>query len=231
MNAANDDQQSRQLTLAELAQYVKLIREGQRWSQEQLAAISSLSVRTIQRVEQGLSAGFDTRRAIARAFGFEDIDVFNKPYVIPSEDEIKAARERFDQEHVTLNASPLNSGRELAKLAESCVMDISEPAFELSQESAVEFAELVDYLRDYRDCADAYSETQKLEVYDEMQSRVDALKQHGVSLRYAERDMELKWGSDPAAEPMSVRGLYVIGFPLGEEPDQFVVPKSAGIKV
>ena len=121
-------QQTRLLTLAELAACIKLFREMRQWSQEQLAAISGLNVRTIQRVEHGLSASLDTRRALARAFEFEDIDTFNKPFTIPSEEEFKAEKEKFDREHVTLTAIPLTTGKQLSKLAESCTMDLSEPA-------------------------------------------------------------------------------------------------------
>lgn len=63
MNSTGNSRQSRLLTPAELAVCIKLFRETRQWSQEQLAAISGLSVRTVQRVEQGLSASLDTRRA------------------------------------------------------------------------------------------------------------------------------------------------------------------------
>lgn len=231
MNATKHVQQPRLLTSAELAACIKMFREMRQWSQEQLAAISGLNVRTIQRVEQGLSASLDTRRALARAFEFEDIDVLNKPFAIPSEEEAKAAKEKFDREHVTLTAMPLTTGKQLAKLAETCSMDLSEPAFELTREADETFAMLVDYLRDYRDCADVYSEMQKFDVYDEMQSHIDALKALGVSLRYATRKIQVKWGTDADAKPMPLTVLYVVGFPLGEEPEQFATPKSGGIRL
>lgn len=229
MNAAENTQQTRLLTPAELALCIKLFREMRQWSQEQLAAISGLNVRTIQRVEQGLSASLDTRRALARAFEFEDIDALNKPFAIPSEEELKAAKEKFDQEHVTLTAIPLTTGRQLARLAQTCTMDLSEPAFELTREADEAFAALVDYFRDYRDCADAYSETQKLDVYDDMQSHIDALKALGVSLRYAERKVQVKWDLSPDSKPIPATVLYVVGFPLGKEPEQFATPKFGGL--
>lgn len=231
MNATEHAQKTRLLTLTELAVCIRLFRVMRQWSQEQLAAISGLNVRTIQRVEQGLSASLDTRRGLARAFEFEDIDALNKPFTIPSEEELKAAKEKFEQEHVTLTAIPLTTGKQLAKLAETCTMDLSEPAFELSREADESFAALVDYFREYRDCADLYTETQKFDVYDEMQSHIDALKALGVSLRYAERKMQVKWGSDPDSKPIPTNVLYVVGFPLGKEPEQFATPKSGNIRL
>jgi transcriptional regulator with XRE-family HTH domain len=231
MSTAESTQQTRLLTPAELAVCIKMFREMRQWSQEQLAEISGLNVRTVQRVEQGLSASLDTRRALASAFEFEDIDVFNKPFTIPSEEELKAEKEKFDREYVTLTAIPLTTGKQLAKLAEICSMDLSEPGFELTREADETFAALVDYFRDYRDCADVYSETQKFEIYDEMQSHIDALKTLGVSLRYAERKIQVKWGTEPDSKPMPVNVLYVIAFPLGKEPEQFATPKSGGIRL
>lgn len=231
MSTAENTQRTRLLTPAELAVCIRMFREMRQWSQEQLAEISGLNVRTIQRVEQGLSASLDTRRALASAFEFEDIDALNKPFTIPSEEELKVAKEKFDREHVTLTAIPLTTGKQLAKLAEICSMDLSEPGFELTREADETFAALVDYFRDYRDCADVYSETQKFEVYDEMQSHIDALKSLGVSLRYAERKMQVKWGTEPDSKPMPVNVLYVVAFPLGKEPEQFATPKSGGIRL
>lgn len=231
MSTTESTQQTRLMTPAELAVFIRMLREMRQWSQEQLAEISGLNVRTVQRVEQGLSASIDTRRALAGAFEFEDIDALNKPFAIPSEEELKAAMEKFDLEHVTLTASPLTTGKQLTKLAEICSMDLSEPGFELTREADEAFAALVDYFRDYRDCADVYSETQKFEIYDEMQSHIDALKMLGVSLRYAERKMQVKWGTEPDSKPMLVNVLYVVAFPLGKEPEQFATPKSGGIRL
>ncbi|BEG76415.1 MULTISPECIES: helix-turn-helix domain-containing protein [Alcaligenaceae] len=231
MNTTDTTQQSHLLTSEELAACIKLFREVRQWSQEQLAAISGLNVRTIQRVEQGQAASLDTRRALARAFDFEDIDALNKPFTIPSEEEAKAAKAEFDREHVTLKAIALTTGRQLARLAEVCAMDMSEPAFEVTREAEENFAALVDYFREYRDCAYAYSETQKLDVHDEMQSYIDTLKTLGVSLCYAERTMKVKWGTDADSTPMPVNVAYIVGFPVGKEPEQFATLKIGQIRL
>lgn len=111
------EQKPRNLTPHELAGIVRVFRDARGWSQEQLAEISRLSARTVQRVEEGAPSSADTRRALAAAFGFEDIDAFNKPYVIPTAEEVAAAKVRFDKEHVTLKAERVESGKQLATLA------------------------------------------------------------------------------------------------------------------
>lgn len=65
MNATELRQQPRLLTPDELALFVRAFRESRQWSQDQLAEISRLNVRTIQQVEKGEVASFDTRRALA----------------------------------------------------------------------------------------------------------------------------------------------------------------------
>ena len=48
---------------------VRELRTNANWSQEELAAVSGLSLRTIQRVENDGTASLETRKALASAFG------------------------------------------------------------------------------------------------------------------------------------------------------------------
>ncbi|AGU53862.1 hypothetical protein VAPA_2c13100 [Variovorax paradoxus B4] len=75
-------------------------------------------------------------------------------------------------------------------------MDLSEPAFEVGREAEQAFAELVDCFREYRDCADMYSESAKFEVYDALQAHSGDLLRLQMSLCRAERKVQLKFGSD-----------------------------------
>lgn len=51
------------------AALIKQLREAKAWSQEHLAAVSGVSLRTIQRVEAEGTASADTRMALAAALG------------------------------------------------------------------------------------------------------------------------------------------------------------------
>jgi len=51
---------------------VKKLRAEKKWSQEQLAILSGLSIRTIQRVESGQSASIETLKSLASVF---EIDI------------------------------------------------------------------------------------------------------------------------------------------------------------
>ncbi|EYS98176.1 XRE family transcriptional regulator [Cupriavidus sp. SK-4] len=231
MNATENTPPGRLLTPAELAVCITVFRDARRWTQEQLAVIAGLNVRTIQRVEHGWPAGPDTCRALASAFDFADTEAFNKPFAIPSEDALKAVQDQFNQEHVTFTAIPLSTGEQLARLAQTSTMDVSELAIDMGREADRRFAALMEDFRNYRDCADVYTETQKRKVYNTMQACIDVLKTLGVSLRYAEHKVLLKWGSDPDSNPMSANVLYVIGFPVGKEPVLFATPKSGGFRL
>lgn len=224
MPTASTSQPPRTLTPTEVGAVVKMFRESRKWSQEQLAEIAGLSTRTVQRVENGHPSDLDTRRALARAFEVEDIDFLNKPFSIPTPEELEAAREAFDREHITLDAHPLSSGRQIAGLAETHSLDLCTPGFAMDREPAESFAALVDYFHEYRDCADLYSEVQKLDVYDELQAHIDTLADAGVSLRYATRKVRLGFRGDADAQPFETSVVYIVTYPTGQEPTQFATP-------
>ncbi|SEQ17352.1 Helix-turn-helix [Pseudomonas sp. NFACC02] len=219
--------QPRLLNLEEFAALIRKMREVFQWSQETLAELAGLNVRTVQRVENAKSASFDTRRALARAFEIEDIDAFNKPYIIPTEEELKEEKARFDRDYITLPTFPLSTGRQLAKLAEGSTVDICQPGFEIKREAHEVFAALIDYFREYRDCASEYPETSKFSVYDEMQELIDELLTQQVSIHCATREVHLKVSdSQPDAKPMTVQMTYLIAFEQGKAPDEFAVQKK-----
>jgi transcriptional regulator with XRE-family HTH domain len=105
MDAEVKQTQTRPFTPEELASFVIVFRQALGWTQETLEEISGLNVRTIQRVERAEPSSVDTRRALARAFDLEDIDVFNKPHTFKSEEQIRKEAEEFQRKNVTLDRS------------------------------------------------------------------------------------------------------------------------------
>ncbi|TKI07192.1 helix-turn-helix domain-containing protein [Martelella alba] len=55
---------------------IKALRLSRAWSQEHLAELSSLSIRTIQRIENGEQASLETLAAIAAAFDMGVTDLY-----------------------------------------------------------------------------------------------------------------------------------------------------------
>ncbi|MES2948160.1 MAG: helix-turn-helix domain-containing protein [Pseudomonadota bacterium] len=223
MTTAEPTKSPRMPTLQEFAFCIKFFRELRKWSQEQLSAISGLTTRTIQRVENGEKSSIDTRRALARAFGLEDIDAFNKPISIPDVEEQKAQQEQFARDHATLKALPLRTGKELAKLAEVTMLDLFSQAVDLPRNADMHFAALADYFHEYRDCKELYSEVGKFEVHDAFDVHIEALKAMNFSLCYATRKVVFK--SEPGFEPFKAEALYVVACHRGQELTEFAIPK------
>lgn len=225
-----DTVETRVLCKGELGHVVRYLRELHQWSQETLAELAKTTPRTIQRVEAGAGASSNTLRSLASAFDFQDIDAFLKPMAIPTEEQLRAAREQFDQKYVMTKALKPESGRVLAKLAVESIGDYIEPAFEPSSDQALAFAELTDYLRDYRDCADHYSSTANLEMYEELQAMIERLNQLGVTLRYATCPVIQNTSSDSQMGALPIGDvLYLVGFREGEAPEDLALPRKMGI--
>ncbi len=210
----------------DLAGIIRACRETRQWSQDTLSVLSKLSLRTVQRVESGEPSSADTRRALALAFELEDIDVFNKPFSLPDPGQLQTEMERFKRENVTLKANSVGSGQELVRLLQEVQMDSFSSAVELQGAAVEAFAGLVDYLRDYRDCADLMTETQKLVVFDEVQAYLDALQKEGFSLSYARRDTKLVGKDWVDKTPWSVSIAYLVVVPKDSEPKTLCAPRQ-----
>ena len=210
----------------ELAGIIRMLREMRQWSQDTLSALSKLSIRTIQRVESGEPSNADTRRALALAFELEDIDFFNKPFVLPDPERIKAEVEKFKREHVTLEAKTVTSGQELVRLYDTAGMDSASSAVELEGDAADAFAGLIDYLRDFRECSDLMGEREKLQASREVQSYLDRLGQAGFSVSYALRDTKLIGQNWTDKTPWAVTIAYLAVYPRGSEPRVICAPKQ-----
>lgn len=65
------------------AKTIKRLRAERAWSQEQLAEIADVSLRTIQRVESDGSASRETRMALAAAFGIDIRDLAEPEAALP----------------------------------------------------------------------------------------------------------------------------------------------------
>ena len=138
---------------AEVATVVRMFRSLRGWSQETLAVLSGLQPRTVQRVEAGERSSADTRRALARAFGSEDLDLFDRPIDLPSAEELETRRVEFDRTHLALDVEKVD-GRALAAL----VVDMSDLGAvgstgiaDLPPAPQESFAAILDFVRDMMD--------------------------------------------------------------------------------
>jgi transcriptional regulator with XRE-family HTH domain len=217
----------RQFTPAEIAAFMQVTRAQRGWSQDVLAELCKIDVRTIQRAEAGEKVGEATLRAIARAFGLDDIDFFNKAHQVPTIDEIEAAKKKFDEENILLDTIIVTSGRELATVFADCMADASNPAIELAPDAAEDFARLIDYLRDFRDIARDVGEVEKLAYFEEMHEMLKQLKAAGIDVCYAVRKTKLTF-THPEADktPVPATLMYCSAFTRGKVPGKMAVPRQ-----
>lgn len=164
-----DQNPPRLLTPIEFGLLVLITRNSRKWSQETLAELSRLSVRTIQRIEGGEPASTETKRALASAFGCEDIDQFDKPTKILTSEEMERAQKEIDAKYLRLKAEVVVSGRQLATLAAQMNANLFTCDAKIKGQAEVDLAILMDYLRDYGESHDLYNEVDKLSIYEELQ--------------------------------------------------------------
>ena len=216
----------RLLTDQEVGAMVAVQRSEHGWTQETLAEIARITVRTVQRVEKGYPSSADTRRALARAFEFPDIDFFNKPLALPNPEKIKQEKERLDRETVEVAIKPLTTGLQIRELAEISDAAAFDRCGEVEEQAEEHFAALQDNFRDYGDVRDCYSAIQKLDMNKSFLELIEALQKTGFVLGGGTR--RLRFGSQQSAnqEPLRFTAAYIVIAPIDGLPSSIRVPRS-----
>jgi transcriptional regulator with XRE-family HTH domain len=211
----------RTLTQAELAALIKGYRALRQWSQEELAEWSMLKVDEIAEVENGLRNEPQTLRALAQGLDFADPDVLNKPIHIPGAQDDDPESESADAGTTALEAFVVSSGDELGELVLNSTALAVSCSFELGMQADKVFEALTDYMREYRDLFKEYSESRMRQIHEEFQEYLLELKGLGVSLSYATRNLPENASLAKGLRPSIA--LYLVAFPVGEEPESFLV--------
>jgi transcriptional regulator with XRE-family HTH domain len=216
----------RLLATAELAAVIHELRKQRGWTQETLAELARVSTRTIQRLEEGLQSSMETRRAVAGAFGYDNLDILNKPWPLPNIEKLKEKSARIERETVGVDVVPLGKGRRLRELAEqghSCLItSLDEP----EEEIEALMAELQQYFVDYGDCHDLYSATDKLDVNRHFQEWIDQLAAKGVGLVGGLRRVPLRSNNRPNDPGSLFNCVYVVSGPIDALPATIRVPRN-----
>lgn len=217
--------EARLLTNQELGAIISLMRKMHQWTQETLAELSGLTTRTIQRIENGKGGSADSRRALGKAFGHEDIDIYNKPFAIPTPEEVERQKATFERERVTLATVPLTTGKQVVQLAETTQGYLFTSMEDLPPEADIALAELEDLFTEFRDVHDCYSATDKVEMYAEFQKKIDALADIGVELCHATRRVSIN-GTEASRTPLPFTILYLLACRKGEMPENMAVSRE-----
>lgn len=213
------------LTNIEIGAVILMTRTSRQLSQETLAELSGLTSRTIQRIEKGEGCSADSRRALARAFEIEDLDVYNKPFKIPSQEELAKQKAQFDKEHVTIATVPILKGKDLARFAETTQAHLFTCKEDLPESVELAMAEIEDLFVDYRDSHDCYSATDKLPIYSIFNEKVSFLQGLGVEICSSTRRLLLGNSKDKES-PLKFTVLYVLASKKGDSPENISVGRD-----
>src|SRR5262245_21056649 len=88
--------------------------------------MAGLNERTIQRVENGEPSTLFTQQALARAFGFGDLDIFEKPFPFPNAEKVKSYIDELEKTTVAIPLTRIRDGRTLRALVERTNASVTE---------------------------------------------------------------------------------------------------------
>lgn len=220
----------RLLTPAEIADIVKGMRARMAWSQETLAELARLTVRTVQRLEAGQAASIDTRRAVAGAFGWP-VDFFENPIVIPTHEELAAQKATFDREHLIIDVCATNGRGILTRLHDLPGFKAMVPCSlaELPRAAQDAFATVADYVADCLDIIGDVPRADVLRYGDELTEMVAALADAGYRLHVASRETKVgnpAW-TDQTLMPVTI--LYVLAAPNEQAVQHITVKRKVAM--
>jgi transcriptional regulator with XRE-family HTH domain len=216
----------RLLTPTELGTFIKGQREERKWSQATLAELARVTERTIQRVENGEPSSLDTRRALARALGYQDLDLFDKPLPFPNVEKFKAYTAELERTTIAVALTRVRDGRTLRTMVEGAHGFATEEIGELSPEARAAFAEMVDYLRDYNDIRTEYSMTQRLDVDRDIDELLRRISDQQAAVGAGPCSTRVRSVTAPDSAPMDWTNVLLLLAPTDVLPHTVRIPRQ-----
>lgn len=213
--------------------WTKCIRESLNWSQEALAAASSLTVRTIQRIEAGKPVNRMTRQALARGLGYENYDIFDDPTFIRAIEDLFASQaivrgeelRKQHPDHLTLPTMRVTTGEALLRLACEAQGQVGHVDDAVPPEVKESAATLFDYLRDLADIHSDLSYADKLKCNRELDAAITELEELGSACYIAERQTKIVEPNWADKTPMAWKVGYLLVVTKDVHPTEIMVPR------
>jgi transcriptional regulator with XRE-family HTH domain len=216
-----------------LGVWARCVREAQHLSQDALAANAGVTIRTVQRFEAGQTVNVTSRRALAKALGYDKPDAFDDPEfagsVLRFFDELKAMQQKNldDQhpDHVRIKAQALASGAEAMRFADAVnamSFDIFDGLADPAKEVAASFCDYVQELMDLDD----FPTSGRLGIAKDLDGLLQDLREKGARVYSATRDRKFRgadWGDKPSLE-MTIGCLAIV--PADREISELYVPRK-----
>ena len=176
---------------------IRYHREQQAWTQEHLATVSGIDVRTIQRAERGEKLSADSLQALAAAFDLT-VDELRKP---PKP--LADAKERFK----VIRLTRLQRATDLRDFLPggACQLNYEGIADDAQQDAVAEFE------RDLSDVGDVWSgldAVQKLDLLRSFEHHFAILAGFGLIVAAGSEPLRLK--SEHVEKPFSIDVLHIV---------------------
>jgi transcriptional regulator with XRE-family HTH domain len=217
--------------------WTRCIRQSLHWSQEALAASSSLDVRTIQRIEAGQSVSITTRRLLSRGLGYENPDTFDDPEVTTKIHDLihkllkivqtskKEELEKQFPDHIPVPCSLVTSGETLGRLADISNGVLLNANDGISHKAKQVAASLFDYIRDLQDVGDGASFSDKVAFNRDLEGLLRNLEYLGTSVYSATRSIKILGSNWVDKTPMPFTAGYVTVVPAEMLLQEMIVPR------
>lgn len=217
-----------------LAFWVKALRTASNWSQEALAASANVNVRTVQRVETGQPTTITTRRALARGFGYDNVDIFDDPTFIQTVQGMIADARKADKEtlaeqfpdHVPVPVLIVESGSELARMVDEAGATLLHCDDEAPQEAQELAAGMFDLMQDLVDVWDDISFTERRRYREELERLKNELESFDLRLFWALRSTKMVGTNWADKSPMPIKIGYLTIVPKHRELREILAPKQ-----
>jgi transcriptional regulator with XRE-family HTH domain len=176
--------------------WVRCIREAQHMSQDALAAVSGVDIRTIQRMEAGNVVSITTRRCIARGLGYENADAFDDPkFGLEVHQVLEAIQQKaFERQYpdrIRVKVERVLNGESLGRFADTSNAVSLNADDNLSIEAKRTAAAMFDYLRELLDVGNDASFTEKLSSNQELETMLRELEGLGAAVYSAIRSTKI----------------------------------------
>ena len=226
MNTTNDPKT--------LGFWARCVRDAQHLSQEALAANASVDIRTVQRFEAGKTVNITSRRALAKALGYDNPDVLDDPKfaeeVLKFFDGLKAIQQKsLDDQHpdsVRVKAQGLTSGTEAMRFADvvnAMSFVIDDGLSDAAKEVAAGFCDYVQELMDLDD----FPMSGRLGIAKDLDDLLQDLREKGAHAYFATRDRKLRgpdWGDKPSWD-VTIGFLVVV--PTDRQLTELYIPRKS----
>jgi hypothetical protein len=128
---------------------------------------------------------------------------------------------------VAVALTRIQDGRTLRTMVERAHASVTEELGEVSSAARQAFAEMVDYLTDYKDANDLYSMAQRLDVDRDIEKFLKTISGESAAVGADLRSGRFRLrGEPPGREPMDMTHIYLVLAPGGTLPSTVRVPKS-----